>query len=37
MLVQLTGLVVGGLEDGGASHGGFRGGDEGEILAGDTE
>jgi hypothetical protein len=36
MCVQHPGLVVGGFEDGGASHGGFRGGDEGEVLARDT-
>lgn len=37
MLVQFTGLVIRGLEDSGASHGGFGGGDEGEVLPRDTK
>jgi hypothetical protein len=37
VLVQLAGLVVGGLKDSGASHGGFGSGDEGKVLAGDTQ
>ena len=36
MWVERAGLVVLCLEDGGASHGGFRGGDEGEVLARDA-
>jgi hypothetical protein len=36
MCVQSAGLVVFGFEDGGASHGGFRAGDEGEVLARDS-
>lgn len=34
--VEYSGLVVGRLEDGGATHGGFGGGDEGKVLAGDS-
>lgn len=37
VLVQFAGLVIGGLEDGGASHGGFGSGDEGEVLSRDTK
>lgn len=37
MRVQYSGLVIGGFEDGGASHGGFRGGDDGEVLARNTQ
>ena len=33
MLVELAGLVVGRLEDGGAAHGGFAGGDDSEVAA----
>lgn len=37
VLVQLPGLVVGRLEDGGTAHGGFAGGDDGEIAAGEAK
>jgi hypothetical protein len=36
MCVEYSGLVVGCLEDGGATHGGFGGGDQGEVLAGNS-
>ncbi len=37
MFVQLARLVIGGLEDGGASHSGLAGGDESVVLAGDAK
>ena len=37
VFVQYSGFVVGGFEDSGASHGSFRGGYEGEVLACDSE
>lgn len=37
MCVQDPGLVIGRFEDSGASHGGFGGGDEGEVLARDSQ
>jgi hypothetical protein len=36
MCVQSPGLVVFGFQDGGTSHGGFRAGDEGVVLSGDS-
>jgi hypothetical protein len=36
MCVQGAGFVVFGFEDGGASHGGFRRGNEGEVFARDS-
>ena len=35
--VEAPGLVVGGFENGGTSHGGFGGGDDGEVLARDSQ
>lgn len=37
MRIQYPGLVIGSFEDGGASHGGFRGGDDGKVLARNTQ
>lgn len=37
VLVQRPCLVVGGLEDGRATHRGLGGGDDGEVLASDSE
>lgn len=33
VIAELSGLVVGGFEDGHAAHGGFGGGDDREVLA----
>lgn len=37
VLVQLSGLVVGGLENGGTSHRSLGGRDQGEVLARDSQ
>ena len=36
MLIEFLRLVVGGFQDGRASHGGFGAGDDGEVLAGNA-
>jgi hypothetical protein len=36
LLVELSGLVVTGLKNSGTSHGRFRSGDDGEVLAGNA-
>jgi hypothetical protein len=37
MLVELSGLVIGGFQDCGTSHSGLRGSYDGEIFASDAE
>ena len=37
VLVQASGLVVGGLQDRSSSHRSLGGGDQGEVLAGDAQ
>lgn len=37
VLVERAGFVVAGFEDGGTAHGGFGGGDDGEISTGEAE
>lgn len=37
MLAERSGFVIAGLEDGGATHRSLRGGDDGEVLASDSE
>lgn len=36
VLVEGAGLIVGGFEDGCTAHGGFGGGDDGEVFTGDS-